>query len=144
MRIPHSIAILLCLSACASQQADKARRLLIGRDINDAETCLGIPSRTDRLSDGSHIAEWDYQSSSTSASIPLADMALLPVTIPLSLAGSISISGSGDCHAIAHVSDGRVVSLRYSGASGGLSGSDAECRSIVRGCLRMFHEEKSQ
>jgi len=132
----------LLLSGCAAQHAMEARRIFPGRSYSDLLTCLGPPAHASSLNDGGLIAEWESTDVGANTSIPLAELALLPITLPLSLSGSISMSGAGYCHAIAHVEGGRVVTLRYSGASGGLSGRDAECLPIVRGCLRVFDGEQ--
>ena len=134
--------VVLLLSGCAAQQALEARRHFPGRAYSELLTCLGPPLHASNLDDGGLIAEWESTDAGANTSIPLAELALLPITLPLSLGGSISMSGAGNCHAIAHVEGGRVVTLRYSGASGGLSGRDAECLPIVRGCLRAFDGEQ--
>ena len=94
------------------------------------------------MSDGSLVAQWEYNDSGASTAIPLSELALLPVTLPLSLAGTVTISGNRSCHAIAHVVNGRIATLIYTGASGDFSGPNAACAPIVRGCLQMFRKKR--
>jgi hypothetical protein len=125
------------LGGCGAQQARQARNWAPGRTLGDLESCMGVPAHVDERQ-GLAIAEWDYQEPPTTETIPLADLALLPVTLPISLAtaGSITLARAGSCHAIATAQDGTVTGLRYSGDSDGLSGRDAVCAVIVRGCVR--------
>ena len=141
MRAVLACTVLL-FSGCAARQALEARRVFPGRNYAELLTCLGPPVHASSLGDGGLIAELDSTDVGANTSIPLAELALLPITLPLLLSGSVSMSGAGNCHAIAHIEGGRVITLRYSGASGGLSGRDAECLPIVRGCLRVFGGEQ--
>jgi hypothetical protein len=70
--------------------------------------------------------------------MPLSELAVLPIALPLSLAGTVSVSSTGDCVAHVLVVAGEIVSFRFPGASDGISGAGAECAPIVRGCLRAF------
>ena len=91
---------------------------------------MGVPTRTDAA-----VREWDYAEPSASASLPLADLAMLPLTLPMSaLAGSVSVGDSGTCRVIATVRGGIVLQVVLSGANVGLSGVGAVCLPVVRGC----------
>ena len=129
--------IALAVAGCAAREAGEARAWAAGRALADLESCMGVPTRTDAR-DGLVWAEWDYSEPTTTQSIPFADIALLPVTLPVSLAsaGSASIASAGSCHAIATVRDGRVTAFRYAGDDDGFAGRDAVCAPLVRGCLR--------
>lgn len=143
-----SLAALMALTDCASQQAQQARAWAAGRSLAELEQCAGKPNVTDALADGTSIAQWDYAEPNSAASVPVpvsliamaADMALAPLAPFALLTGmaspSIGAPTSGACHAIATVRDGRVIRLRYAGPNGGLSGPDAVCAPILRGCLR--------
>lgn len=135
---PLILLAALLLAGCGSQQALRARAWAAGRDIAELEACMGVPAHTDALGNGDRIAQWDYTEPATQTTLPLADLALLPLALPISLAGagSVAINGSGSCHAIATVRDGHVTGLRYSGDNGGVSGRDAVCAPIVRECLQ--------
>lgn len=132
----RAVLALLLLTSCAAQHVEKARVALIGRDVTVAEQCLGIPSRTDRT-EGLTITQWDYQEAPSSASLPLADLALLPVALPLSLtnAGALSVGTAHSCHVIATSETGRITGIVLSGDNGGLSGAGAACEPVFRGCI---------
>lgn len=73
---------------------------------------------------------------SPTANVPMADLLLLPVMLPLSLTGAgMSIGSDADCTAIATVRKGRIEVLHYTGADGGLLWPHAACKPIVRGGL---------
>jgi hypothetical protein len=133
------LALIFCLflASCGAQQAREARTWAPGHTLADLEQCMGPPDKAD-VRDGTTVAMWSYVEPSRSMALPLADLALLPVSLPISLAGagSTSPSTSGDCRAIATLRDWHVVSLRYAGADDGITGHDAVCAPIVRGCLR--------
>ncbi|CAH2606497.1 conserved exported protein of unknown function (plasmid) [Rhodovastum atsumiense] len=132
------VAVLL-LTGCAARQAREARTWAVGRTLAELQSCMGVPDRTAPLPDGGLVAQWGRSEAATSASLPLfADLALLPVTWPISLAsaGSVSVGSAASCRAIATVRGGRVESLRYAGDSDGVSGRDAVCAPVVRGCVR--------
>jgi hypothetical protein len=131
-----SAVIAVLLAGCASHEAGLARTALIGASYIDAKTCLGFPTRAETIEDGSLLAQWDYIETGDTAALPLSDLAALPITLPFAIAGTVSINGSGNCHAIAHVVAGKITSFVYSGAAGVLSGPDARCHAIVRGCPR--------
>ena len=111
----------------------RARNALIGESYTDALACLGTPAEK-IAGDGSVIATWTHTAPSAGASIPLTTLALLPITLPASLAGQIQLSGAASCNLVVHVVDGRVATARFNGASGGLSGPNEACAPIVRGC----------
>jgi hypothetical protein len=124
----------MLLAGCASHEAGLARTALVGASYVAAKTCLGFPTRAETIEDGALLAQWDYSETGDTAALPLSDLAALPITLPFALAGTVSINGSGNCHAIAHIVAGKITSFAFSGASGGLSGPDARCRAIVRAC----------
>jgi hypothetical protein len=132
-----AVLIALVLAGCAAHQARDAREWAAGRPLADLESCMGIPAHTDTR-DGTTWAQWDYAEPPSTQTLPFADLALLPITLPISLAsaGSASIASAGSCHAIATVRDGKVTALRYAGDDDGLTGPDAVCAPIVRRCLR--------
>lgn len=131
------IACFVCLAAaagCATHKADNIAAKLAGRSYVDVEACLGLPAKTGRADDKSLIVEWASDQHGATASIPLANLALLPVTLPLSMAGNISLGGDTSCVAVGRVVNGHMVSLRYHGPSGTiLGGADAACVAVVRG-----------
>ncbi len=125
----------LALASCASQHAGEARDALIGQPLDRARECLGKPDSVDQLDGGGLVARWSWASPSSSASLPLADLALLPVSALSSVSGSLSVATSGDCRAVATVRGGRIERFVYSGDSGSISGDNAFCAPLVRGCL---------
>ncbi len=130
------VVILLLLAGCAAKHVEKARAALVGKDVTVAEQCLGIPSKTDHV-EGLTITQWDYQEAASSASLPLADLALLPIALPLSLtnAGALSLGTAHSCHVIASSETGRITGIILSGDNGGLSGAGAACEPVFRGCI---------
>lgn len=130
------ILAVLLLTGCAAEHVEKARATLIGQDVSVAEQCLGIPSKTDHI-EGLTITQWDYQEAPSSASLPLTDLALLPVTLPLSLVNgaSLSVGVAHSCQVIATSETGRISKIVLSGDNGGLSGTGAACEPVFRGCM---------
>jgi hypothetical protein len=130
------VAVVL-LAGCSGWQAGAARRWAPGRALAELESCMGIPARVDAR-DGTTWAQWELTRPTSTQSLPFADLALLPVTLPISLvnAGSLSLASAGSCHAVATVRNGRVTDFHYAGDDDGLTGPDAVCAPLVRGCLR--------
>lgn len=134
-----------CLSGCADIKTAKVQTMIVGRDQTDIETCLGIPTRQAKLADNIVVEEWDYTNRAASASgtLPLSTLALLPFSVPLAtITGSLSLSGSGggNCTSVITMQDGRVKKLIYTGDSSGLTGQNALCVGIIRGCLNEWEK----
>lgn len=125
----------LMLASCASQHAGEARDALIGQPFDIAMQCLGKPSDTAQLPGGGMIAQWAWSAPSSSASLPLEDLAILPISALSSMTGSLSMSTSGDCKMMATIKEGLIVRIVYSGDSGSVSGENAFCAPMMRGCL---------
>lgn len=89
------------------------------------ESCAGVPAHVERIG-ADTIATYSFESKGSG------------LTVGVPLLGSLSLSDAGQCTAVWHLSGDRVVSLRYTGASGGLAGSAAPCGPLVRGCLQMI------
>ncbi|CAH2603238.1 conserved exported protein of unknown function [Rhodovastum atsumiense] len=138
MTLLMTVALGPALAGCAARQAREARDWAAGRSLAELESCMGVPDRTDRQPDGVVIAQWDRAEAASSMTLPLLDLALLPVTLPVTLAGagSVSVGAVASCRVIATVRGGRVDGLRYAGDSDGVGGRDAACAPLVRGCVR--------
>lgn len=132
------LAALLLLASCAAHQAAAVRHEIVGRSVPDAVGCLGVPQHAETEADGTLVQEWDYTVPSSTASIPLAAIALLPVTLPLSLTGSFSTQETGSCRAIVRSRAGTVTGLIFAGASNSIGGADAHCGPIIKGCWRAW------
>jgi hypothetical protein len=139
MTVRPVLAALFLLSGCAAHQARQAQQSIVRGTMTDAEQCMGLPSQpAQRLPDGTTIAQWTYVEPPSTSSIPLAEIAMLPISLPLALTGSLSIGSSGYCTAIARAdASGRLISFRYAGRGDGI-GHDALCAALVRGCLRDY------
>jgi hypothetical protein len=125
-----SLTVLVLLAGCAAHRVEATRAALVGQPYRTVEGCMGVPTHRD-----GDVAEWDYAEPPASASLPLADLAMLPVTLPMSaLAGTVSVGDSGTCRVIATLRSGIVERLVLSGANSGLSGRGAVCEPAMRGC----------
>jgi anti-sigma factor ChrR (cupin superfamily) len=114
------------------------QRWAVGRPLGELESCMGVPDRADRQA-GMAIAQWRVARPSGTTTLPLADLALLPIAWPISLAaaGSVSTPQSGDCDIIATAgADGRVTQLNYAGDRDGWRGRNSVCLPRIDGCLR--------
>ena len=128
------LALLLLLAGCAAQHVDAARRSLLGYTLAEAEGVLGIArtqERGDRI-----IAQWDYADTPVNASLPLADLAMLPL-MPAMLAtsGSFSLSVAHTCRIVATIQGGRITRVVLAGENGGISGNGAACEPLLRGAI---------
>jgi hypothetical protein len=137
-RCLYALASVLLLANCSPITARNARKMIVGHSLADVKECLGVPTHEEDLSNGDHLAEWDYTKSSQLASLPLSSLAMLPLSLPMSLAGSVSINDNGTCKAILTIRSGKVVAMRYAGDSDSVSGRDSMCAPIVRGCVRTW------
>lgn len=137
-----SLLIMSTTISCGGHYAREAAAWVIGRPLVEIVSCAGIPDQTSAQSDGSLIVQWNTSDQAfTSTTLPLSFVSSLPgVTVPLSaLASSIPItmSGGGQCKAIAVVRNGIVKNLRYAGPGDSISGRDALCgTNVFRGCVR--------
>ena len=95
-RCLYALASVLLLANCSPITARNARKMIVGHSLIDAKECLGVPTHEEDLSNGDHLAEWDYTKSSQLASLPLSNLAMLPLSLPMSLAGSVSINDNGN------------------------------------------------
>lgn len=133
-----ALAAALLLASCASIASREARTMIVNRPVSDVEECLGVPTHTAAMPNGDKIAEWDYAKNAQIASVPLSNLAMLPLSLPLSVAGSVSIDDDGTCRAILTIRNGRIIAMRYAGDSDTLAGRDRMCAPIVRGCVRTW------
>jgi hypothetical protein len=121
--------MLLAMAGCGSpgaQVAEQARGRLVGMDVNDLQSCAGIPTRTTALTDGTTLLSYEQKNANTGG---------LNVSVPL--VGGFSLAGSGSyCQALFRVAGGRVIGLNYTGDNDDVGGRDGVCAPIVRGCLR--------
>jgi hypothetical protein len=134
MTLFRAVALCLLLAGCAGRQALDAQHWVPGHSLAEIESCMGTPAHTDRT-DGAVIVQWEYKEGAATASLPLADLALLPIAVPLAVVGSIPLNGQGWCNAVVTLRDGRAVSLRYAGNNDSLSGRHAQCAVLVKECL---------
>ena len=143
---PIIFVTLLALSSCGAQDAKDARITYVGKDVTAIEECMGIPDKQTNLNNGDMLSEWHYTQKSPQISLPLAvpgaDVAILPLAIPLNLASTVQLSSDSDCKALVTSRDKKIIKLLYSGADGNLSGRDGVCMPLVRGCLREFKGEQ--
>ena len=126
-RLP--LPAILLLASCAAHEAREASARMIGVTRLDMESCAGIPARVETVG-GETIATYTYESKGAG------------LAVGLPLLGTLSLSNAGQCTSVWRLSGDRVVSLRYTAASGGLSGPDAACGALVRGCLAMLKGER--
>lgn len=132
---------LVILSACASQQASRVAALAAGRPAADLERCLGAPTHKDTVAGveenvaSTTVLEWDF-SEKSSASTTVLDAVLPPLqTLTNAVDSMLFPSADLQCRAVAGVQAGWVVSLTLSGDTSGISGPDAGCQPLTRGCL---------
>jgi hypothetical protein len=59
----------------------------------------------------------------------------------INLAGVVTLSGGGYCHATFKVKDGRVAEVHYSGETNATLAPDAYCAPIARGCVHQSERE---
>lgn len=97
---------------------------MVGASRLDMEACAGIPAHTEQIGTAT-IAEYSYETKGSG------------LTMALPLLGSLSLSSGGQCTAVWELVGDRVASLRYTAANSGMSGADAPCAALVRGCLDM-------
>jgi hypothetical protein len=140
-----SIFALALLTGCSFQTAHEGRVALMGRAYTEMEKCLGVPAATDIQPDGSTVYQWNIDNNSQVA-IPLSEMAELPLTLPMNLAGtSVSLGGNGSCRMIVHAQKlGAIDSVEFEGITDGLIGVNGNCAPLVQGCLRMLTRQHNQ
>jgi hypothetical protein len=115
------LCALLGLTACASTP-EQARHVLMGQKRAELLSCLGVADLEERR-DGQEILVWKQAVKGPS------------ITVPTLFSSPLSISTQGECRAIATVRDGMVTRIVYAGPARGLSGPNADCAPIVRGCV---------
>ncbi|MEE8663526.1 MAG: hypothetical protein SOH81_08095 [Acetobacter sp.] len=115
------LCALLDLTACVSTP-EQARYVLMGQKRAELLSCLGVAD-LEEMRDGQEILVWKQAVKGPS------------ITIPTLFSSPLSISTQGECRAIATVRDGVVTRIVYAGPARGLSGPNADCAPIVRGCV---------
>jgi hypothetical protein len=115
------LCALLGLTACVSTP-EQARHVLMGQPRAELLSCLGVAD-LDEVQDDQEILVWKQVVKGPS------------ITIPTLLSSPLSVSMQGECRAIATVRDGVVTRIVYAGPAQGLSGPNADCAPIVRGCV---------
>jgi hypothetical protein len=126
--------VLLLVGACATahEVAEKGRQTIVGMDVDSLQSCAGIPTRTKHLNARTELYSYEIKYERTGGA---------QITLPL-IGGGFSVGGGGSyCHAIVRVVDGRVVAVNYTGDDDDITGRDAVCAPIVRGCLRLHENE---
>jgi hypothetical protein len=140
------ILSMLFLSTCGARDAKDARFQYIGKNLSDVEACMGLPDKQANLDNGNKLSEWLYEEKAPQVSLPLAvpgaDVAVLPLAVPLNLASTVQLNSESNCKALVQTKDNVVIKLLYSGASGNLSGRDGVCMPLIRGCLREWKGEQ--
>jgi len=121
--------LLLAAAACTSpgaRVAEQGKQRLVGMDVNDLQSCAGIPTRRSTLGDGTELLSYEQKNANTGG---------LNIEIPV--LGGFTTGNSGSyCHALFRVAQGRVIGLNYTGDNDDVGGQDGVCAPIVRGCLR--------
>ena len=131
MRMRQVLIVALALplvGSCASNNyvADKGRRFIVGMDIDTLQACAGIPTRTKRLDARTELYSYELKYDNSGGT---------QLTLPI-IGGGFKLGGSGYCHAIVRVVDGRVATVNYTGDNDELVGREGVCAPIFRGCLR--------
>ena len=125
------VLALLLAGACATHHevAEKGRQSIIGMDADSLQSCAGIPTRTKQLDKRTALYSYEIKYEKTGGA---------QINLPL-IGGGFSVGGGGSyCHAIVRVVDGRVAAVNYTGDADDITGRDAVCAPIVRGCLRLL------
>jgi len=121
--------LLLAMTTCTSpgaRVAEQARHSLVGMDVDDLQSCAGIPTRTATLGDGTRLLSYEQKNGNVGG-----------VNVNLPLVGGFNLAGSGSyCHALFRIDGGRVASLNYTGDNDDVDGEEGVCAPLVRGCLR--------
>jgi hypothetical protein len=129
MRLVAVLPLFCLLTACAPRGAEIAaegKAQLVGMDVDDLQSCAGIPTRTQRLGDGSELLSYEQKNGNVGG-----------VNVAVPLLGGFSLAGSGSyCTALFRVAQGRVIGLNYTGDNDDVAGQNGVCAPIVRGCLR--------
>jgi hypothetical protein len=129
----HSLVLLL-VGGCATHHevAEKGRQLIIGMDTDSLQSCAGIPTRVKKLGGRTELYSYEIKYEKTGGT---------QITLPI-IGGGFSVGGGGSyCHAIVRVLDGRVVGVTYTGDNDDITGRNAVCAPIVRGCLRVHEND---
>lgn len=128
-RLPFLIA--LALAGCSAVAAREAKTKLVGLDRVALDSCAGIPNKTEQLGSHDTILTYDMEAKGggMSAGVPL---------VGLPIAGTISLNSQGQCVMVAHLIDGKVATIKYTQADGGIMGPLSPCAHLVEGCLGML------
>ncbi|MBV8192498.1 MAG: hypothetical protein JOY64_16205 [Alphaproteobacteria bacterium] len=129
------LLILLLPAACETRHevAEKGRQMLLGMDTYTLQSCAGIPTRTKHLDSRTELYSYENKYEKTGG---------IDITLPI-IGGGFSTGGSGSyCHAIVRIVDGKVVAVNYTGDDDDITGRNAICAPIVRGCLRAYEKER--
>jgi hypothetical protein len=124
----------LLVGACATphEVAEKGRQTIVGMDVDSLQSCAGIPTRTKHLNARTELYSYEIKYEKSGGT---------QITLPI-IGGGFSVGGSGSyCHAIVRVVDGKVAAVNYTGDNDDVTGRDAVCAPIVRGCLRLYETE---
>ena len=134
----HAPLLALALLALAGCQTPVAfQEWAQGRPLTDLESCMGVPDH-EAHQGALSFAEWSAKRATGNITVPMSDLALLPITWPISLAtaGSVSMPSSGDCTVVATSgADGRVQRVAYTGDRNGWRGRNTVCLPVIDGCL---------
>ncbi len=126
---------LLALAGC--QVPATFQQWAYGRPLTDLESCMGVPDH-EAHQGALSFAEWSAKRATGNITVPLSDLALIPITWPISLAtaGSVTMPNSGDCTVVATLgADGRVQRVAYTGDRNGWRGKNTVCLPVIDGCL---------
>lgn len=129
--------VLLPIGGCATAGHDVAqagRKVIVGMEATDVQSCAGIPDKSKRLDSHTEIYSYEIKNENTGG---------IQATLPV-IGGGFKIGSSGSyCHAIMRVVDGKVAEVNYTGDNDDALGTEGVCAPLVRGCLRE-HEQASR
>ncbi len=97
-----------------------------GRPLTDLESCMGVPDH-EAHQGALSFAEWSAKRAAGNITVPLSDLALIPISWPISLAtaGSVTMPNSDDCTVVATSGDdGLVQRVAYTGDRNGWRGKN--------------------
>ncbi len=127
------LVFLPLLANCQTYDSHEARRAqdeLVGLSQDELHLCAGLPTKSETRGTATYDT---YEQAAASNSGLAASLPLL---------GSISLAGSGYCHATFKVVNGKVTEVDYAGDTGDLLGHVANCSVLVDHCLDQEAEAK--
>lgn len=132
---PLILAALLTLVGCQTPAAFQSWAQ--GRPLSDLESCMGVPDH-EAKSGALSFAEWSAKRATGNITMPLSDLAMIPIAWPISMAtaGSITMPNTGDCTVVATLgADGRVQRVAYTGDRNGWRGKNTVCLPVIDACV---------